>query len=111
MNIDASRLNRQIQVVRIYAERDADGYETRREEVIRQPWAQFSQPSGTELVKSGAQFGEDKARFLIRWSKTEISRKDVVRYNGQDWEIEYINNYGDSREFVELWCSRMTLGG
>jgi hypothetical protein len=50
-------------------------------------------------------------RFLIRWSDTMLTRKMVVRYNGADYNIEYINGYGDSMEYVELWCSRATLEG
>ena len=111
MNIDTSRLNKRIQIVRVRVDRDADGYERRTETVIRSPWGQFSQPSGTEALKNGADLGEIKGRFLIRWTATPISRKDLVRYNGQDWEIEYINPYGDSREFVELICKLQTLGG
>ena len=111
MNVDTSRLNQKLQIVRVQVTRDADGYEQRTETVIRSPWGQFSQPSGTEILRSGAEFAEVKGRFLIRWTATEISRRDLVRYQGQDWEIEYINPYGGSREFVELWCKRVLLGG
>ena len=111
MDIDAGKLNKHIQIVRVEQIRDSDGYYVGKETVIREPWAQFSQTSGTELIRSGAELGEVKVRFLIRWSQTEISRKDLVRYAGQDYQIEYINAYGDSREFVELWCSRVTTGG
>ena len=111
MNIDASHLNKRLQIVRVTVELDADGYERRTETVIRSPWGQFSQTSGTEALKSGADLAEVKGRFLIRWTATQISRKDLVRYNGQDWEIEYINSYGDSREYVELICKLQTLGG
>lgn len=111
MDIDAGKLNKRIQIIRVEQVRDSDGYSTTKERVIREPWAQFSQTSGTELIRSGAEMGEVKVRFLIRWSKTEISRKDRVRYAGKDYQIEYLNGYGDSREFVELWCSRVTAGG
>lgn len=111
MDIDAGKLNKHIQIIRVKTTRNNNGYETREETVIRSPWAQFSQTSGTETVKNGGDFGDVKVRFLVRWSPTEISRKDIVRYAGKDYEIEYINGYGDGREFVELWCSRVTLGG
>lgn len=111
MDIDAGKLNKRIRIVRVDKVRDIDGYYAAKETVIREPWAQFSQTSGTELVRAGAEMGEVKVRFLIRWSPTEISRKDRVRYAGQDYQIEYINGYGDGREFLELWCSRLTTGG
>jgi SPP1 family predicted phage head-tail adaptor len=111
MNMDSSKLTKRIEIIRIEKTRDPDGYETIKETVVRRPWAQFSQISGTELLKMGASFSEVKVRFLIRWSDTMLTRKMVVRYNGADYNIEYINGYGDSMEYVELWCSRVTLEG
>lgn len=54
---------------------------------------------------------EVKVRFLIRWSATPISRKMIVRYAGKDYQIEYLNGYGDTMEYMELWCSLKTLEG
>lgn len=111
MEVNAGKLNKRIEIIQIEKELDGDGYETLKETVVRRPWAQFSQTSGTELTKANADMSEVKVRFLIRWSSTPLSRKMVVRYAGDDYEIEYINGYGDSREYVELWCSRLTLEG
>ena len=111
MEINAGKLNKRIEIIRIEKELDGDGYETVKETVVRRPWAQFSQTSGTELTKANADMSEVMVRFLIRWSSTPMSRKMVVRYAGDDYEIEYINGYGDSREYVELWCRRLTLEG
>ena len=111
MEVNAGKLNKRIEIIQIEKELDRDGYETVKETVVRRPWAQFSQTSGTELAKANADMSEVKVRFLIRWSSTPLSRKMVVRYAGDDYKIEYINGYGDSREYVELWCSRLTLEG
>ena len=111
MEVNAGKLNKRIEIIQIEKELDRDGYETVKETVVRRPWAQFSQTSGTELAKANADMSEVMVRFLIRWSSTPMSRKMVVRYAGDDYEIEYINGYGDSREYVELWCSRLTLEG
>lgn len=111
MNVDAGKLNKRIQIISVEKKEDSNGYETVKETVVRSAYAQFSQISGTELVKANAEMSEVQVRFLIRWTATPISRKMIVRYAGKDYEIEYINGYGDSREFVELWCSRQTLEG
>lgn len=111
MEVNAGKLNKRIEIIQIEKELDGDGYETLKETVVRRPWAQFSQTSGTELTKANADMSEVKVRFLIRWSSTPLSRKMVVRYAGDDYKIEYINGYGDSREYVELRCSRLTLEG
>lgn len=111
MHVDSSRLNKRIQIIQIATERDKDGYESTREKIVRSPYAQFSQVSGTELVKNEASMADVNVRFLIRWTSTPLSRKMIVRYKGVDYQIEYINSYGDSMEYVELWCSRQTLEG
>ena len=111
MEVNAGKLNKRIEIIQIAKELDGDGYETVKETVVRRPWAQFSQTSGTELTKANADMSEVMVRFLIRWSSTPLSRKMVVRYAGDDYEIEYINGYGDSLEYVELWCRRLTLEG
>lgn len=111
MEVNAGELNKRIKIIKITKSKDKDGYETVTETVVRAPWAKFSQTSGTELVKANADMSEVMVRFLIRWSSTPMSRKMVVRYAGDDYEIEYINGYGDSREYVELWCRRLTLEG
>ena len=111
MEVNAGKLNKRIEIIQIEKELDRDGYETVKETVVRRPWAKFSQISGTELTKANADMSEVMVRFLIRWSSTPMSRKMVVRYAGDDYEIEYINGYGDSRESVELWCRRLTLEG
>lgn len=111
MEVNAGELNKRIKIIKVTKSKDKDGYETVTEMVVRAPWAKFSQTSGTELVKANADMSEVMVRFLIRWSSTPMSRKMVVRYAGDDYEIEYINGYGDSREYVELWCRRLTLEG
>ena len=111
MEVNAGDLNKKIKIIKVIKSKDKDGYETVKETVVRTPWAKFSQTSGTELVKANADMSEVKARFLIRWSSTKLSRKMIVRYGGNDYQIEYINPYGDSKEYVELWCSLLTLEG
>lgn len=111
MDIDAGKLDKRIQIIQLHKTRNPNGYEAKTESVVRSCWAQFSQTSGRELVKANADMGEVKVRFLIRWTRTPISRKMLVRYKERDYEIEYINGYGDSHEYIELWCRRDTLEG
>lgn len=107
MYVDAGELDKRIEILR-KPEPEADGYlpEGAEPELVRRCWAKVTQTSGTELVKANADFGEVRVRFLVRWSRTPVDRKMVVRYGGRDYEILYINPYGDSREYQELWCRR-----
>lgn len=101
--VQAGELNRRIQIIRVEATQDADGfYSGVREELIHGCWAKVSFISGTEMVKANADFGEVKARFLIRYTTKPIDRKMFVRYEGREYEITYINDYA-GRKYMEIW--------
>ena len=105
MYVDVGQLNKRIQIIRLTPKEDANGYTTNEETVVHSCWAKFSQISGTEATKANADFASLKVRFLIRWPRAVIDRKMVVRYNGADYEIEYLNGYGDGRQYLEIWGS------
>lgn len=111
MYVNAGKLDKRIAIYR-QPQSGPGGYlpESAEPELVRKCWAEYSQTSGTEMVKANADFGEVKARFLIRYTRTAIDRKMLVRYAGNDYEILYINPYGDSREYLELWCKWMGPG-
>ena len=113
MNVNAGELNQRIQIIRYAEERNGAGYlaPAKEPEVVHSCWAKFSRTSGTEAFKAGADFSEIKARFLIRYTRRPIDRKMFVRYRGSDYEIEYINDYGDSHEYMELMCKWSGTGG
>ncbi len=106
MNI--AKLNKRISIVKqITGGIDPEGFDTEEiEELIWECWAQVSETSGTELIKSGTQFSESKKRFLIRYVPIQINTDMIVRYAGEDYDIVMINTYGDNHEFTELWTER-----
>ena len=109
MYVDAGELDKRICIYR-KGQLDPDGYGEPEPVLVRRCWAKFSQTSGTEAVKANADFGEAKVRFLVRCTKTPIHRKMFVRYKGTDYEIQYINGYGDNGEYMELWCKWQGTG-
>lgn len=109
MRVNAGELNKRISIYNVTRKRDGGGYWKEESTLVRKCWAKISQASITDLVKANADVAEVKIRFLIRWSQTPIHRKMRVEYRGTFYEIEYINPYGDSREYVELLCSRVTV--
>lgn len=105
MYVNAGDLDKRIAIYR-KPDLEGDGYlpEDPQPVLIHTCWAKFTQTSGTELVKANADMGETRVRFLIRYTRKEIDRKMVVQYKEQDYEILYINTYGDSGEYMEIWC-------
>ena len=112
MHIDAGKLCKRIQFLRQPSGRDADGYPAEgKPELVRTVWAQYSQTSGTELIRANAEFGEAKVRFLTRAYPDLLDRRLLIRYDDRDYDILYINTYGDAGEYMEFWCERHTQEG
>lgn len=110
MQMNAGKLDQRITIVRANKTTDSDGYIGKDDQPVRTCWAGFSRTSGKELTKNNADYGAVTARFLIRYTKTPIDRKMVVLYRGQRYPIEYVNNYGDQNQYIELICSIETPG-
>lgn len=111
MLIDAGELDKRIEIFTRRRSYDAAGYETVTEETVRRCWARFSRQSGKESLTAGADLSTVTARFLIRASRTRISRLMYVRYRGDVYEITYVNDYGDQGQYVELLAELKELGG
>lgn len=108
MRVNVGKMDRLIQIIRRDSTRDADGYPTFTDTVVRRCWAQISQASGSELVKNNADMSQVKVRFFIRWSPAPLDRKMLVRCDSEIYQIEYINDYGGGRQWVELCCGQLT---
>lgn len=109
MRENAGKLDKRIEILRPAPDRDKDGYQTGGETLVRRPWARLTRMSGTEVQKANADTKEVRARFLIRASSTPLDRKMVVRCNGDLYDIEYLNDYHDRHEYVELICKQRTV--
>lgn len=113
MEVNAGELNQRIQILRYTEARNSAGYlaPPSEPEVVHSCWAKFSRTSGTEAYKANADMSKVTVRFLIRYTRKPIDRKMFVRYRGNDYEIVYINDYGDSHQYMEIICERSETGG
>ena len=111
MNVNPGELRKRIQIICKAKTYDADGYPTETDQIVHSCWAKFSQTSGKELNKNNADFMNVDVRFLVRYTDVIISRKMIIRYSGNDYQIDYLNSYGDGKEYIEIWCKRLTQEG
>lgn len=112
MRLNPGKLKHRIQIVSVTRTQNANGYwENPVDTPVHSCWAQFSRTSGKEMRQNDADYGEVTVRFLIRWTETPISRKMVVLYGGNRYEIQYVNNYADSNDFIEIIARQLTLEG
>lgn len=109
MNINPGELNKKIQIVRKKEEVNENGFPVLTERIVRSCFARYTATSGSEIIKAGTEFSKAKARFLVRHSQIPVDTDMIVRYAGRDYNIEYVNPYGDSREYMEIWASLMRM--
>lgn len=102
--VSAGKLNRRIQILSVKKERDKDGYYTPQEPLVHGCWANVTIYAGSEMVKQDADYGELKGKFLIRWTTKPIDRKMFVRYDGKDFEIQYINKDDAPGRYITVWA-------
>lgn len=108
MNVNPGELRHRIQIVKPSDETDSDGYEMPVESVIHSCHAKVNNTSGSEMIKSGAEFTDVKTRFLIRY-KAGINEDMTIVFKDKRYDIVYINNYGYSNEYLEIYADKKEL--
>jgi len=110
-DINPYELNKRISFYSVSQATTANNVVIKTRTLVYTCWAKFARTSGTEAIKANADFADIKVRFLIRHTKTPLDRKMVIVYNNNDYEITYMNDYGDANKFVEIIAERITLKG
>ena len=102
MQINAGIFNKKIQVIRYEIIKDSDGVETKTEITVLNTWAQVTNISGAEILRSNSNFSEVKTRFLIRTPKAEITKDMVIKFKGNSYNITYVNDYNYDKKYTEI---------
>ena len=102
MYVNAGNLNKKIEIIKFEESKDKDGFSVKNEVLVLKTWAQVTNISGAELIKSNSDFAEIKTRFLIRTPKAEITKDMMIKFKGSVYNITYINNYSFKDEYTEI---------
>lgn len=103
MNVNPGELNKKIAIVLPAKEKNTAGFkQNKEEEVIRKPYAKVTRTSIKEALQDGNEVAIAKCRFLIRYTDIPITNKMFIKYNGLYYHIEYVNDYNDSHEYMEI---------
>jgi SPP1 family predicted phage head-tail adaptor len=108
VNVNPGELRHQIQIIKTSTETDSDGYKVPNESVFHKCYAKVTNTSGAEIIKSGAEFTDVKTRFLIRY-KAGINEDMYILFKDKKYDISYINNYGYSNEYLEIYADKKEL--
>ncbi len=89
MYVNAGSLNKKIEIIKFEGTKDKDSFSIKEEVLILKTWAQVTNISGTELIKSNSDFAQIKTRFLIRTPKKTIEKDMFIKFRGNFYNITY----------------------
>ena len=102
MLINPGNFDKKIAVIKFKSRKDSDGFEEKSEIVVLLTWAQVTNVSGTEILRSNSDFSEVKTRFLMRTTKINLDKDMVIKFDGNAYNIAYINDYGYDKKYTEI---------
>ena len=102
MVINPGNFDKKIAVIKFESHKDSDGFEEKSEVAVLLTWAQVTNISGTEVLRSNSDFSEVKTRFLMRTPKLELDKDMVIKFDGNSYNIAYINDYGFDKKYTEI---------
>ena len=70
MLINPGNFDKKIAVIKFESSKDSDGFEEKSEVVFWLTWAQVTNISGTEILRSNSDFSAVKTRFLMVRGRT-----------------------------------------
>ena len=112
--INAGDYDKKISIYQIEEVEDNDGFVSKTEVIILEPYAKLKTTKGFTLIASGSDFEKAYTNFTIRYSKTledtyyNSNRKMYVKYKNKIFSIEYLNNIDEADIELELQCKRVT---
>ena len=102
MLINPGNFDKRITIVKYNVHKESDGFERKSEVVVLLTWAQVTNISGTEILRSNSDFSEVKTRFLMRTPKIKLDKDMVIKFDGNTYNIAYINDYGYNKKYTEI---------
>ena len=112
--INAGDYNKKISIYQIEEVEDSDGFVTKNEIIILEPFSKVKTTKGYTLIANGSDFEKAYTNFTIRYSKKiedtyYNSNRDVyVKYKNKIYTIEYLNNVDEANIELEMQCKRVT---
>lgn len=106
--INPGAYNKRITIYRVIESEDADGFRERTEATVLSPFAKVKTTKGFTLLTSNTDFEKAYTNFTIRFPKVSITRDMLIRYNGKEYTIEYLNNIDEADVELEIQAKEVT---
>lgn len=106
MNVNPGEIDKKIKIVKFEQEKNKEGFPSKKiETVVRDTWAKVTRTSIRDAMNAERKIILTRSRFLVRYSPKKITHEMFILYNGVYYKIEYVNNYNDSDEYIEIMAT------
>lgn len=114
--INAGKYNRKITIFQVVQGVDEDGFPTKTEEIILQPYAHVVTTKGFIIIRNNADFEKALTNFTIRYSQTvedayydsaNSNRDMLVRFRNKVYTVVYLNNVDEGNVELEMQCKEV----
>ena len=102
MQINPGVFRKRIKIIRYETAKDNDGFPQKQEDVVLKTWAQSTNVSGSEILRSDSDFSKIKTRFLIRTPKINLDKDMEIKFDKNTYNIVYINDYSYDKRYTEI---------
>ena len=106
--INAGDYNKKISIFKEESKEDNAGFVTKTKSIVLNAWAKVKTTKGYTLILNNTDFEKAYTNFTIRFPKTEVTRDMLIRYNGKDYSIEYLNNVDEANVELEIQAKEVT---
>lgn len=102
--INIGRLNKRVSIYR-YAETETALGGTRAElKPVATVWAELRPVRGTEFLEYYREANALQYKVTMRW-RSDLTEKDVLVFEGRQFEINSIINIMEGRTYMEVYCT------
>lgn len=86
---------------------DTFGQQLDDREIIHECWASVKNKSGREQFESVAPFNKVVTSFLIRYTRKTIDTTMKIEFQGEEYNIVYVDNYNYNNEYIEITAEKV----
>lgn len=101
--INPGRLKRRVEIMRYQNSEDSLGNTVNVLVPLKTVWAEIRPARGTEQLEYYKETNSQLYKITIRY--TDVTEKDVIRYQGRQFQINSITNPVEDCYYLELNCT------
>lgn len=105
--MNPGKLNKRIKIYKQVKKHDEYGEPIEEKELIHSCWASVKNKSGREQFKSVAPFNKTVTSFLIRYTKKSIDTTMTIEFQGEEYNIVYVDNYEFRNKYIEITAEKV----